>query len=506
MTDTPASALRVENVSKTFGPTRVLTELTAEIAPGEIVALIGENGSGKSTFIKVLSGFHEPDRGARVRMGDADITDDLARGPHRTGLGFIHQDLALAAELTVVENLRIGGFETGLLGRIRWRREIATVRALLARVGLDVDPRTPVGRLSVTDQALVAIARGLAEIDRAEHLGARLLVLDEPTAYLPASGVARLFAAVHDLAAQGVSILFVSHRLDEVLAHCSRALVLRGGRLVADEPTAGRTERDLVTAMLGRAPEDLYPAYDVAEAESSLHVRGLRGGRVEHLDLDARAGELVGFVGLPGSGYEDIPYLLAGARVAEAGSIRIGDEALPAQRLDPVRAMGAGVALLPADRKAASGAQSLSVSDNITVATLGAVVRRGVISRRAERRVVHEQVDRFRIALPSPSAALATLSGGNQQKALLAKWMIARPRVFAVHEPTQGVDVGAKRDVFRHLTDLARAGTTVLISSVEYEDLAQLCTRVHVLRAGRVIRTLERDDLSAHELAVAVHG
>jgi ribose transport system ATP-binding protein len=258
--------------------------------------------------------------------------------------------------------------------------------------------------------------------------------------------------------------------------------------------------------MLGRAPEDLYPAYDVAEAESSLHVRGLRGGRVEHLDLDARAGELVGFVGLPGSGYEDIPYLLAGARVAEAGSIRIGDEALPAQRLDPVRAMGAGVALLPADRKAASGAQSLSVSDNITVATLGAVVRRGVISRRAERRVVHEQVDRFRIALPSPSAALATLSGGNQQKALLAKWMIARPRVFAVHEPTQGVDVGAKRDVFRHLTDLARAGTTVLISSVEYEDLAQLCTRVHVLRAGRVIRTLERDDLSAHELAVAVHG
>ncbi|MDN3495107.1 sugar ABC transporter ATP-binding protein [Planococcus sp. APC 4015] len=506
MTGSPPS-LHVRDVSKTFGPIRVLSELELTIEPGEVVALIGENGSGKSTFIKVLSGFHEPDKGAVVHMGGVDITDVLAKGPQTTGMGFIHQDLALVESMTIVENLRIGHFATGAFGRILWKREVAAVRAILARVGLDVDPRMRVQQLSVTDRALVAIARGLAEIELAQGSEARLLVLDEPTAYLPTSGVERLFRAVAQLAAEGVSILFVSHRLDEVLTHCDRVLVLRGGVLVADEATAGRSERDLVTLMLGRAPEDLYPDYDVQPAGSALRVTGLTGGLVQGVDISARAGEIVGFVGLPGSGYEHIPYLLAGTQEATGGTVTVaqGPE-LDARRLDPRSAISAGIALLPADRKEASGAQSLSVSDNITVATLGSVVNRGVISARAEREVVASQIDRFRISVPSPQSALATLSGGNQQKALLAKWVISRPTVLTLHEPTQGVDVGAKREVFRHLTDLARGGTLLLISSVEYEDLAALCTRVHVMRHGRIIRTIERDDLSAHELAVAVHG
>lgn len=500
------AALSVADVSKTFGPTRVLKDVTLSIAPGEIVALIGENGSGKSTFIKILSGFHEADRGATVRMGGEDVSDQLRDGPEKTGMGFIHQDLALVETMTIVENLRIGGFSTGALGRIRWKQETETVRALLRRVGLEVDPNRRVGDLSITDRALVAIARGLAEIDRAQHLSARLLVLDEPTAYLPVSGVERLFQAIGQLAAEGVSILFVSHRLDEVLRYCSRALVLRGGALVGDEPTAGRTERDLVTLMLGRAPEDLYPDYELEPAERALDVKGLAGGLVEDVDFSACAGEIVGLIGLPGSGYEDVPYLIAGCRPAEAGSVRVGDRTLDVTTLQPEAAIRAGVALLPADRKASSGAQDLSVSDNITIATLGDVVRGGVISHRAERGVVAQQIQRFRIALPDPQHALSSLSGGNQQKALLAKWVISAPRVFLLHEPTQGVDVGAKREVFRHLTDLARQGATLVISSVEYEDLAALCTRVHVMRRGRVIRTIERDDLSAQELAVAVHG
>lgn len=506
MTTDTTPSLAVQNVSKTFGAIRVLSDLTLTIQPGEIVALIGENGSGKSTFIKVLSGFHDPDKGAVVEMGGIDITDHLRAGPAKTGMGFIHQDLALVESMTIVENLRIGGFETGALGRILWKRETQAVRRILARVGLDVDPRAKVGDLSVTDRALVAIARGLAEIDLADGSEARLLVLDEPTAYLPTSGVERLFRAVAQLAAEGVSILFISHRLDEVLEHCSRVLVLRGGTLVADQPTEGRTERDLVTLMLGRAPEDLYPVYDVHPAQTILRVTGLSGGLVENLDLEACAGEIVGFVGLPGSGYEDIPYLLAGTQEATSGIVDVAGTELRAGRLDPERAIAAGVALLPADRKGASGAQSLSVSDNITVATLGDVVRRGMISHRTERDVVARQIERFDIRLPSAQSAMATLSGGNQQKALLAKWVISQPRVFALHEPTQGVDVGAKRDVFRHLTELARGGTLLVISSVEYEDLAALCTRVHVMRRGSVIRTIERDDLSAHELAVAVHG
>ncbi|WP_322411223.1 sugar ABC transporter ATP-binding protein [Microbacterium invictum] len=505
-TQDAAPALSVANVSKTFGTTRVLTDVTLSVAPGEVAALIGENGSGKSTFIKILSGFHEGDRGGTVCMGGVDVSDALQDGPEKTGMGFIHQDLALVETMTIVENLRIGGFSTGFLGRIRWRQEAETVRGLLRRVGLDVDPNVRVGELSVTDRALVAIARGLAEIDRASHLSARLLVLDEPTAYLPVTGVERLFQAVAQLAAEGVSVLFVSHRLDEVLRYCTRAFVLRGGRLVADEPTAGRTERDLVTLMLGRAPEDLYPEYALSPAECSIEVTGLAGGLVESVDFDARAGEIIGLIGLPGSGYEEIPYLLSGCRPATSGSLRVGDQVMDVGRLEPGAAIRAGVALLPADRKSASGAQDLSVSDNITVATLGSVVRRGVISRREERDVVAAQIERFHIALPDPQHALSSLSGGNQQKALLAKWVISAPRVFFLHEPTQGVDVGAKREVFRHLTELARQGATLVISSVEYEDLAALCTRVHVMRRGRIIRTIERDDLSAHELAVAVHG
>jgi ribose transport system ATP-binding protein len=258
--------------------------------------------------------------------------------------------------------------------------------------------------------------------------------------------------------------------------------------------------------MLGRAPEDLYPEYDVVAADAVLRVHGLSGGLVDEIDIDAHAGEIVGFVGLPGSGYEEVPYLLSGTRQATAGTIVLDGTELDARRLDPERAIRAGVALLPADRKEASGAQSLSVSDNITIATLADVARRGVLSHRAERSVVARQAERFGIVMPSAQSALATLSGGNQQKALLAKWVISAPRVFALHEPTQGVDVGAKREVFRHLTELAREGTLLVISSVEYEDLAHLCTRVHVMRRGKVIRTIERSDLSAHELAVAVHG
>jgi len=508
MTATTTSyALEAEHVSKSFAGIRALDDVSISIGRGEMVALIGENGSGKSTFIKVLSGFYDVDKAAVIRMGGQDVSDLLAHGPQRTGMGFIHQDLALVETMSVLENLRIGQFETGMLGRIRWAAERETVTGLLARVGLDIDPDIEVGRLSVTDRALVAIARGLAEIDLAESSEARLLVLDEPTAYLPATGVERLFRAVSQLAQEGVSILFVSHRLDEVLEHCTRVLVLRGGTLVADEPTAGRTERDLVTLMLGRAPEDLYPAYvDPAPAEPILSVERLAGRRVEDVSLVARPGEIVGIVGLPGSGYEDVPYLLAGTVPATGGAVEVGGVRHDAVALAPERAIAAGVALLPADRKNASGAQSLSVAENITIATLPDIVRRGVISARAERAAVASQADRFRIVAPSMDAALSALSGGNQQKAMLAKWVMAQPRVFVLHEPTQGVDVGAKRDVFRHLSDLARGGTTLLISSVEYEDLAHLCTRVHVMRHGRIIRTIERDDLSAHELAVAVHG
>jgi len=498
-------SLRVRHASKTFNAITVLDDVTLELRAGEVTGLIGQNGSGKSTFIKILSGFHHPDHGAEIEMAGRDVSGSLGDGAGSTGMAFIHQDLALVASMTILENLRIAQFTTGFGRRIRWRHEEGEVARILTRVGLTVSPHTLVARLSVTDRALVAIARGLAEIGLTESGHPGLLVLDEPTAYLPQSGVERLFSVIESLTAQGTSILFVSHRLDEVMEHCSRALVFRGGRLVADTETAGKTERDLVELMLGQPPEGIYPDTREDAGAPVLEVRGLHGGKVTGLDFVGRAGEIIGFVGLPGEGYDDIPYLLSGAAPARAGRATVGDHELDLIRLHPGEAIRRGIALLPADRKASSGALTLGVGENLTLPTLSRLTAGGRLRHRRERELAARELERFTVTPARFDAALSTLSGGNQQKVLLAKWAITDPSVFLLHEPTQGVDVGAKREVFAHLDGLSRAGALLLISSVEYEDLANLCTRVHVVRRGTVVRTIEQADLSAHSLAVAVH-
>jgi len=500
-------AVRIRNVSKSFNAITVLRDVSFDIARGEIVALIGQNGSGKSTLIKVLSGFHAPDEGAQIFVGERDITHSLHEGPSSTGLAFIHQDLALIPSLTILENLRIKNFATGAAHRIRWKTEEREVRRILSIVGLDISPRTKVSELTVTERALVVIARGLADIEEGEGLESRLLVLDEPTAYLPKSGVEQLFQVLRQLSAAGTSVLFVSHRLDEVLNFCSRAVILRSGDLVADIPTQGQTERDLIELMLGRSPEDMYPAYTEPIGTPVLSVAGLTGPEVTEATFVGNAGEIIGFVGLPGSGYDKVPYLIAGALRASAGTVALKGETFDATHVTSRKAIDKGIALLPADRKGTSGATNLKVLENMTIPKIhtfaGATKR---IQHKRERATVHAQIEHFDVNPKRSDVLLSTLSGGNQQKVLIGKWVIGTPAVLALHEPTQGVDVGAKRDVFRHLTRLAGEGALLLISTVEYEDLAHLCTRVHVMVDGRIVRTIERDELNAHDLAFAVYA
>jgi ribose transport system ATP-binding protein len=499
--------VRARNVSKSFNGITVLSEVTFNIHKGEIVALIGQNGSGKSTFIKVLSGFHAPDEGAEIHVGTRDVTDSLHEGPSSTGLAFVHQDLALIESLTILENLRIKQFATGLARRIKWREEEKEVRRILAIVGLDVSPRTKVADLTVTERALVVIARGLADIESGEELDSRLLVLDEPTAYLPRSGVERLFSVLRSLSEMGTSVLFVSHRLDEVLEYCTRAVVFRSGEMVADLPTEGQTEGDLIKLMLGRTAEDLYPAYVEPEGSPLLTVTNLSGDEVNDISFVGNAGEIVGFIGLPGSGYDKVPYLVAGAQRATSGTFQLKGETLDATKLDSRRAIAKGIALLPADRKGTSGATGLKVVENMTIPNISSFTRFAkLINHKRERTTADAQIEHFDVKPKRSDVLLSTLSGGNQQKVLIGKWVIGAPSVLALHEPTQGVDVGAKRDVFHHLTTLAHQGALLLISSVEYEDLAHLCTRVHVMADGRIVRTIERAELNAHDLAVAVYA
>ncbi|GAA0908372.1 sugar ABC transporter ATP-binding protein [Virgisporangium aurantiacum] len=479
--------LELAGVSKTFDGVRVLHDVTLAVRPGEILGLIGENGSGKSTLIKILSGYHSPDPGARIHLDAA---------------AFIHQDLALVPSMTVLENLRIARFDTGFGWRIRWSAERARVGRFLTQVGLDAHPDTRVGELSVTEQALVAVARGLADI---EETGSShpLLVLDEPTAYLPHDGVERLFGVLRGLAADGAAIVFVSHRLDEVRELCDRVAVLRGGDLVA---TVDATE-DLLPLMLGRPVEELYPDTPSPDGEALLSVSNLSGGSLADLSFTARPGEIIGFAGLPGSGYDEVPYLLTGARPAGGGRIRFAGTELPAAAVRPRSAIRLGMALLPADRAQTGCAPALTVRENMTLPTLPAFTRfRAFVARRRERRAALEQVERFGISPRRTETALRYLSGGNQQKVLLAKWMLGRPKLLALHEPTQGVDVGAKREIFAHLSDAAAAGAVVLLSTVEHEDLAHLCNRVHVFRGGRCHRVVERSDLTPDRLAEAVYA
>ncbi|MEV0715819.1 sugar ABC transporter ATP-binding protein [Asanoa sp. NPDC050611] len=479
------NVLELTRVSKTFDDIRVLHDVTLAVRPGEILGLIGENGSGKSTLIKILSGYHTADAGAEIQAG---------------GMAFIHQDLALVPSMTVLENLRIARFRTGFGWRIRWSAERAGVKRFLDQVGLDVHPDTRVGDLSVTEQALVAVARGLADMD-----GTGLLVLDEPTAYLPRDGVERLFGVLRDLTAGGASAIFVSHRLDEVRELCDRVAVLRGGELV--DVVADKNEQELLELMLGRPVEDLYPDTAAPEGKPRLSVAGLSGGALLELSFTARPGEIIGFAGLPGSGYDEVPYLLTGARRAGGGTVRLDDVSLEAATLRPRAAIGLGMALLPADRPRAGCAPALSVRENMTLPSLPAFTRfRAIVNQRRERRIAAEQSDRYGVTPRRPESALRFLSGGNQQKVLLAKWMLGEPRVLALHEPTQGVDVGAKREIFAHLSEAAAAGAVVLMSTVEHEDLAHLCSRVHVLRGGRCVRLMEQGELTPGRLAAAVYA
>ncbi len=484
-----APAIEIEGLSKSFGGVRVLHDVGFTVESGEIHGLVGRNGSGKSTLIKILSGYHHPDPGGSLRVGGRDVSLPVPLGSsHRLGLSFVHQDLGLTPGLTVLDNLRIGRFQTGLGWRIRWRDERALVKDRLARFGIDARPSTLVRDLPAVDRALVAIVRALSQLD---DVDGGLLVLDEPTAYLPFDGVGRLFEAVRRAAAHGAGIVFVSHRLEEVASLTHRVSVLRDGHLVATVDTPSVSEARLIELIVGgRLAEtvrgDVPPRQDVA-----LAVRGLSGRTARDVELAVHRGEVLGLTGLIGMGHEEVPYLLFGARPAVAGEVDVDGETIEVARLTPRAAMEAGVALVPADRQGASGAGLLSVRENLTLPVLERFFVSGVLRPRREVAHVRSVLAQYGVQPPVPGRPLGTLSGGNQQKALLAKWFQQRPRVILLHEPTQGVDVGAREDIFREIRSIAETyGAAILYVSSDYDDFSRICDRVLVFRYGEIVGEL----------------
>jgi ribose transport system ATP-binding protein len=491
-----ALALEAAHLSKSFGGVRVLNDVSLQVKAGEIHGLVGSNGSGKSTLIKILSGFHTPDPGGSLKVRGEDVP--LPVPPDRAtklGLSFVHQDLGLTPQLSVLENLRVGRFTSHPGWRISWREERATVRAALKRFDLNLNPETKVQRLSSIERVLLAVVRAFSDL---EHAQGGVLLLDEPTAYLPRDGVDRLFAAVKRAAAEGAGVVFVSHRLEEIGILTNSVSVLRDGNLVGTAETSTLTESDLVEMIVGS--KITTATFDPkSEGEVILRTHAVSGRIAQDVTLELRRGEVLGLTGLMGMGHEEVPYLLFGSEPA-TGAMELDGTRMPVSDMSPRKAIGSGVALLPGDRQGASGAGSLSVRENVTLPTLERFFVNGLLRPKRERVRVLELLRQYDVRPVAPARKLETLSGGNQQKALVAKWLERRPTIFLMHEPVQGVDVSAREEIARVIADIATQGGSVLLSSCEYEDLARICGRVLVFRHGRVTSELEGSALTKERI------
>jgi ribose transport system ATP-binding protein len=494
--------VELANASKAFGGARALIDVDLRIEPGEVHGLLGQNGSGKSTLLKVLSGFHEPDAGTLTVRGEP-VELPLAPGVFRTlGFAFVHQDLALIPALSVTENLIV----SRLAGRARlnWRRENAAAAALLERYGLEgIDPRAPIATLTQMQRALVAVVRAVEEL-RADGHASGLLVLDEPTAFLPRVGIERLFALVREIVHDGGSVLFVTHDLDEVREVCDRVTVLRDGRRAGTAEVADTSVDELVEMIIGhRLERRAAKARTVAGGDVALRARDVCGGILRDVDLDVARGEVLGITGLLGSGFEELVHVLFGAREG-TGTLELDGATLDIAALTPRRAMALGMGFVPADRPLEAVIGSLSVADNVTMTTLGSHHGRFGLSRGALRATAAEIGERHAVTPNRPELPLQALSGGNQQKAVLGKWLRIDPPVLLLDQPTQGVDVGAREQIFAAVRAAAGGGTAVLCASADYEELAGLCDRVLVLARGTVARELSGDELAKERIAEQV--
>nr|WP_246329478.1 sugar ABC transporter ATP-binding protein [Chthonobacter rhizosphaerae] len=476
---------------------------------GEVHGLLGTNGSGKSTLIKILSGYHAPDPGGSLTLfGETAALPILPTEAKRHGLAFVHQHLGLVPSLTVLENLRIGDFAAERRWRIDWAREARDAEAIFSRFGLALDPSAEVSTLSPVERALLAIVRAFEDVRRTQtDVGGGILVLDEPTPFLPKAGVDQLFALVRGIVAAGSSVVFVSHDIDEVREITSRATILRDGRLAGTVDTRETPRQDLVDLIIGRKVETYRitraPTGDAAPP--AIRVRNLAGAGVADVSFSLRRGEILGLAGLIGSGFSDAPALLAGAVPATSGSITIEDVTVPLAGLTPRAAQAAGMALLPADRLGSAGIGNLSVADNITLPVLPSFRRWFGLDRRAMLARAGALGAEHDVRPNVPSLPLEALSGGNQQKVLLAKWLQTAPKLLLLDEPTQGVDVGARQQIYAALDLAARAGTSVVVASTDYEQLSQIAGRVLVFAKGRIVAELVGGDVTKERIAEACY-
>ena len=480
--------LSVTRISKAFPGVQVLSNVDLEVRAGEIHALVGENGAGKSTLTRIIAGVHQPDDGEITFGGDRVVWSGPGDAKRR-GVHVIYQEFVLFPHLTVAENLFIGHERTNRLGLVDRRRTRADAEALLARLAIDIDPAKRVCDLSVADQQMVEIAKALVH-------DVKLLILDEPTAVISGREVELLFTRLRALRAAGVAIVYISHRLEEIFSLCDRVTVLKDGQKVGTCEVTAVTRDQLIAMMVGRRLSELFPPRRAPKADRPvvLEARGISvAGRVRNASIALRAGEITGLAGMVGSGRSELALAMFGV-LPRTGTVAIAG--VEHRSLTPARAIGLGIGLVTEDRKGQGLAMLLDVEANITASTLPEFTRFGLIDRARERDVAKAEIANYRIVCRGPETPVAFMSGGNQQKVIVARWARTSRRVLILDEPTRGVDVGAKLEIYRIMHNLAERGIAILMISSELSEIVGMSDRVVVMREGTVAGELGTGEIT----------
>jgi rhamnose transport system ATP-binding protein len=479
----PAVLLSARGVSKSFAGVEVLRDVDLDLHAGEVHALLGENGAGKSTFAKILAGVHRASRGT-ITLGGLPVDLSSPIEAQLLGITLIHQEPISFPDLSVAENLVLGRADGGALARVRWAEQAGTARRLMGMLGVELDVTRPMRGLSIADQQMVEIARALAS-------DSRLIIMDEPTAALTPKEVETLFAIVGRLRGEGRTLIFISHRLEEVRAICDRVTIFRDGEKVATAPTGTLTDADIIRLMIGRPLKDFLHKGTTAIGDVALSVAGLTlPGRFEGIGFEVHRGEVVGLGGLVGAGRTDVARALFGIAPARSGRIRVNGRDVSIR--EPADAIALGIAFVPEDRAVAGLFRALSVESNITAAVPGRIAPRGLIRRHIERTLASDAVAKLRIRLAGLRQPIGELSGGNQQKAILARWLLTDPHILILDEPTRGIDIGVKAEFYDMIGELAAAGRAILLISSELPELLALSDRILVMSEGRLTATIPR--------------
>jgi rhamnose transport system ATP-binding protein len=488
--------LEVDRISKRFDSTQALDDVSLTLYPGEIHALLGENGAGKSTLIKILTGIYAPDKG-EVLLDGRQIRVATPIEAQAYGIAAIHQEPMIFPDLTVAENIFISHRNQGIF--VRWGQMVKAAEEILSKLDVHLDVRSPARGLTLAQQQAVEIAKAIS-------LQVRVLIMDEPTASLSAHEVDQLFKLAHTLRSQGVAILFISHRMEEVFSIADRITVLRDGQFISSKPRAEVTQESAIRDMVGRQLGDFFARPHTERGERLLSVRGLtRQGAFSEINFDLHAGEVLGFAGLVGARRTDVGLALFGIEAADSGEVDLHGQRVSIR--SPEQAMRLGIAYVTEDRRHLGLTLPMSVTTNITLPTLAQYTSPlGLVNRRAEAATAEEYRQRLTIRTPSVELEAGKLSGGNQQKVVLSKWLNTRPKLLILDEPTRGIDVGAKAEVHQMIADLAEEGLGIILISSDMPEVLAMSDRILVMREGRQMGIFDRVEATQERILTAAMG